>query len=166
MDAPSEEELTFARSSRRSFGDASPETSECARLRSQLAQLRVENEALRRQAFEALSDSEKSQEQISNRLIRQIDQMRRERAELLTAVEAEEEYLTNNFQRRLAELQRQKEELKDHEREAEIDRLLGQLKRMGGSDSAVLHALEEELSLIKTKFLQRENECNLIFIYP
>ena len=169
MDAPSEEELAFARRPERRAslaGSGSPpsDTSETARLRGQMAQLRAENEALRRQAFEALSDSEKSQEQISNRLIRQIDQMRRERAELLTAVEAEEEYLTNNFQRRLGELQRQKEELRDNEREAEIDRLLSQLKRMGGSDSAVLNALEAELSLIKSKFVQKESERNKYFL--
>lgn len=156
MEAASEEELAFAGS----------RSTELSRLRQQLSQLRHENEALKRQAFEAMSDSEKSQEQISNRLIRQIDQMRRERAELVNAVEAEEEYLTNVLQKRLEAVQRQRDQLEDtleSDREAIIGRLQSQidtliLKAGDATNAAALEQLKGEVSSLRQKSFQRESE--------
>jgi hypothetical protein len=164
MDAPSEEELAFA-------GSRSHSQLEIMRLKHQLASLKLENDALRRQACEAMSDSEKSQEQISNRLIRQIDQMRKERAELVNAVEAEEEFLTNVLQKRLEAMQRQKEQLEgslESDREAIISRLQTQIDNLmlkaGASHSAALEQLKIEVANLKQKSFQRESERTRLFI--
>ena len=165
MDAPSEEELAFAqRPSPATPSTAKNELSEVVKLRAQVAQLKQENEALRRHAFEALSDSEKSQEQISNRLIRQIEKMKHERAELVNAVEAEEEYLTNVLQKRLDAVQKQNRQLEgtiDSDRDEVISRLQNQIESLYRScdgENPDLQFLKTQLDLLRNNTTERESE--------
>lgn len=172
--APSEEELAFARSFKNNNPNNNSEGTEISKLKSVINQLRQENDILKRQAFEALSDSEKSQEQISNRLIRQIEKMRKERAELVNAVEAEEEYLTNVLQKRLETVQKQKDQLEgtiENDREAIISKLQNQIELLcrqnknNIKDFGDLESIKEEIFLLKNKFHQRELECKFYYNY-
>ena len=165
MDAPSEEELAFAQRPSSTSSTTKNELSEVVKLRGQVAQLKQENEALRRHAFEALSDSEKSQEQISNRLIRQIEKMKHERADLVNAVEAEEEYLTNVLQKRLDAVQKQKRQLEgaiDSDRDDAILRLQNQIEnlyRSHGGENPDVQLIKTQFDLLKNNTTERETEC-------
>jgi hypothetical protein len=166
MDTPSEEELAFIRRSSSTSSTSKNEPSELLKLRAQITELKQKNEELRRHNFEALSDSEKSQEQISNRLIRQIEKMKHERAELVNAVEAEEEYLTNVLQKRLDTVQKQKQQLEgeiDNDRGEAIFRLQNQLESLCktyGDENSDVQFLKAQFELLKRNTDERETECN------
>jgi hypothetical protein len=165
MDAPSEEELAFTQRPSPSSSTSKNELSEVVKLRAQVTQLKQENDALRRHAFEALSDSEKSQEQISNRLIRQIEKMKHERAELVNAVEAEEEYLTNVFQKRLDAAQKQKRHSEgaiDCDRDEAILRLQNQIENLYRShdgENPDMQLVKSQFDLLKNNTTERNTEC-------
>lgn len=73
------------------------------------ATLTVALDRARRDAVQALVDTEAEQEGITNRLLTKVSQMKRESNALRVQVDAEEEFISNTLQRRLTDVLREKD---------------------------------------------------------
>ncbi|KAI9337415.1 hypothetical protein DFJ73DRAFT_592937 [Zopfochytrium polystomum] len=95
--------------------------------------LRAETQTLKQQAVKIVSDSEREEEFIANKLMQRINTLKREKEELLRKVEQEEEQITNTLQRKLVQLQKEKVDIElvlEQEQEFIVNRLQRQLESM------------------------------------
>ncbi|KAI3635521.1 hypothetical protein MIR68_006159 [Amoeboaphelidium protococcarum] len=95
--------------------------------------LRHDNEQLKKMHAEIYQEHEIEEEQITNKLLKNIMGLKREKTEMLTQMEKEEEYITNKLQRKLKELQKEKIDLEiamEQEQEFIVNRLTKQLDEM------------------------------------
>eukprot|EP01101_Sappina_pedata_P012128 TRINITY_DN8273_c0_g1_i1.p1 TRINITY_DN8273_c0_g1~~TRINITY_DN8273_c0_g1_i1.p1 ORF type:complete len:118 (+),score=67.36 TRINITY_DN8273_c0_g1_i1:15-368(+) len=87
----------------------SEQASKITHLQSEVTSLKEQNENL----ANCLIATEKEEEMIANKLMKQMNDLKIEKEQLMIQVEQEEEFLTNSLQRKLDKVEQEKHELEE-----------------------------------------------------